>query len=250
MQVILTFSIVFRHPLPQFITPDLHTSETVVACQYLGVLTPHDCSSSLNSSLLDSAQKAPKLVLDDEEDDPHDFLNSLATAAHDARVGDPESEEEGTAAVRQEEQLEMLHPKRRSRRHRGEVAGSDHEDDVLSLSVTSSPPLSHLDESSQPPPSPLILRTPGRVRQGDDALEEGVTRNPTVMAAFNDILLAAAGVEAEESVSEMKEHEDLPTAAPGVGAESVPAIKKKAKSSSVRSSKSFSFDLSQKSRRR
>jgi hypothetical protein len=245
----LLASVTLPAPCCQFITPDLHTSETVVACQYLGVLAPHDSSPSLNkSSLLDSAQKAPKLVLDDEEDDPHDFLlASLATAAaHDPRLGDRdhESEEEGGPAAgrhqhQQQHEQDQLHPRRRSRRHhRGAGAGgSDHEDDLLSLSVTSSPPVFHLDESSQPPPSPLTLQQLSGDREGQrqGEGEDGKVNSTTVlMAAFNDILEAAAGVEAE-SVAEMKEQEDLSIGGAGAGAIPTAKDKKKAKSSSVSS---------------
>eukprot|EP00604_Paraphysomonas_vestita_P001995 CAMPEP_0174819802 /NCGR_PEP_ID=MMETSP1107-20130205/3223_1 /TAXON_ID=36770 /ORGANISM="Paraphysomonas vestita, Strain GFlagA" /LENGTH=738 /DNA_ID=CAMNT_0016033931 /DNA_START=1300 /DNA_END=3516 /DNA_ORIENTATION=+ len=58
----------------QFISPSPQTGEMVVACQYLGVLPIH--TSSISSSLQDSVQKAPKLVLADDDDDEAQELPS------------------------------------------------------------------------------------------------------------------------------------------------------------------------------
>jgi hypothetical protein len=143
-------------------------------------------------------QKAPKLVLDDEEDDPHDLLLPLP---HEMTQSDDESVDDERDS---EKPVDQQLPKRAAPRSRRR--GSERDD--MSLSATSSPVVSHLDESSQHP-SPITLP-----HIDDDHGD----KSELTLLAFNDILQAAAGVEDAE---EKKQEEASPVPVGGGGKKAV-----------------------------
>lgn len=140
----------------------------VVACQYLGVLPIN--TSSYNSSLQDSVQKAPKLVLaDDDDDDTQDI--------HQAELEQTEEESEHDSiqldSIRTYEKNERRNPRRRrnldSRDDDGMTLEQDNKDifpsgvanlfdNILQAAAEEENDLAHINNSNKHP-SPSLLET-------------------------------------------------------------------------------------------